>query len=100
MIHDFTYIIKCQDYYKIGRARNVNRRLDTLQIGNPILLELIRVIPGGHYESRLHLIFRHKRIRGEWFKLTAEDLKIEQSELYKPIKIGKEEYLSNKKDEE
>lgn len=58
---------------KIGVAREPERRILELQIGNPYLLTLIGKIPAKsrshaeHLESRLHKYFSRYHIRGEWF---------------------------------
>lgn len=54
---------------KIGLAKDVERRLSILQIGNPNCLQLIAVIPGDErLEHLLHYAFMPDRIRGEWFR--------------------------------
>ena len=73
----FVYIIKCEQWYKIGKAKNVNSRLSGLQTGNPFPLELIHVIPCKDYnkaESYLHNIFANRRGLGEWFELNDNDI--------------------------
>ncbi|MDP9380547.1 MAG: GIY-YIG nuclease family protein [Chloroflexota bacterium] len=70
------YIVRCGDSYKIGRAQNVWRRIDTLQTGAPQKLELMYTVnsPDARVtEGTLHLLFRAKRVHGEWFALTDED---------------------------
>ena len=54
---------------KIGVARDVLRRLDALQIGNPLTLRIIGVITDVDlYDERdMHNRFAHLRLRGEWF---------------------------------
>lgn len=38
-------------------------------------LELLFTVPGyGIEEAKLHKLFDDKRIRGEWFSLTSDDL--------------------------
>jgi hypothetical protein len=62
--------------YKIGRSTNMLSRLTDLQISCPTAMTLIAVIEGNAAtERRLHERFAEKRIRGEWFRLTADDLK-------------------------
>jgi hypothetical protein len=59
---------------KIGKSNNPRKRLDELQIGNPYKLVLYAVINdvSQAFENRLHNLFDHLRINGEWFKLTDE----------------------------
>lgn len=72
----YIYVIECEGLYKIGWARSSPRlRRKTLQIGSPFELTLIGVIPGERIdEAEWHRVFAHKRVRGEWFKLTPEDI--------------------------
>lgn len=59
--------------YKIGMARNVEKRVDELQIGNHQKLYIIAKIYFGtdarayHIEKLLHRMYSRARIRGEWF---------------------------------
>lgn len=61
-------------YYKIGRSNNPLKRESTLQSEKPTI-ELI-----GHWEmvykeeKALHDYYSNKRIRGEWFALTPNDV--------------------------
>ena len=60
---------------KIGMSQNVEKRLETLQVGNSKNLFLVQEIK--YYcwdfnyslvlEGELHFEFRHQRLRGEWF---------------------------------
>ena len=68
----YTYIMKSQGLYKIGKAIDVNARLKGFQCGNPYI-ELIKIIQGNH-ERKLHQLYKEKRVRGEWFSLTEEDV--------------------------
>lgn len=69
----FTYILKEKSgFYKIGRSKNVDRRLKDIKCGNPTV-EIIKTYKGD-YENMLHRIFESKKVCGEWFALTQEDL--------------------------
>lgn len=60
---------------KIGKANCVKGRLSTLQTGHYTDLELLLTLPGGYeVERELHNRFADKRVRGEWFNLTSDDL--------------------------
>ena len=58
---------------KIGVAKNVENRMDTLQTGNPtelILIAKVKCKSKAHaysLETQLHKIYSRKRIRREWF---------------------------------
>ena len=76
---NYIYIVKCDEYYKIGYSFNVVNRLNSLQGGNPYPLELIlvRKLPEAKYfESVLHNVFKKFRIRGEWFKISPQNIEI------------------------
>lgn len=68
----FTYLIKSHNLYKIGKARDVDKRVKTYRTHNP-KFELIKIIEGD-CERSLHSIYHHKRIKGEWFDLDDYDL--------------------------
>jgi len=71
------YLIKCLDMYKIGWSHNPQKRLESLQIGSPYKMQLLweDTIPNYlQIEKGLHWKFEDKWIRGEWFKLDAQDV--------------------------
>jgi hypothetical protein len=73
----YLYLIKCQQYYKIGVANDVQSRLAQLSTGNPFELEPLTVSSFNNasvVEAALHQCFASKRTRGEWFALTQDDL--------------------------
>lgn len=78
----YVYLIKCNDKYKIGRAWDIDNRLNSLQCGNPYELELVwaaRITDSVETEGLLHEHFSAKRIFREWFGLTDEDVKTVKS---------------------
>lgn len=64
------YFIQCMTRVKIGFTRHdPNKRLKSLQTGNPHELKLLKVIKGDlGLETSLHYKFRKHRINGEWFE--------------------------------
>lgn len=61
-------------YYKIGRSDNPLKREKTLQSEKPTI-ELIHKFKCEYgIEKELHNLYKHKRIRGEWFKLDNDDI--------------------------
>lgn len=72
--HGFVYLIFADNgLTKIGLARNVKMRLDTLKTASPCHLTLLHSIKTNRAESletELHINFASKRIRGEWFNLS------------------------------
>jgi len=65
------------DFVKIGFTKtDPAQRLSALQTGNPEKLELVATVPAYHrlVECRFHRRLADKRVRGEWFELTAHEL--------------------------
>jgi hypothetical protein len=78
-VYGFVYLVKGHPgEYKIGRTNLVDRRLSELGATASIEQELIHEIktddPSG-LEVYWHRRFQEKRMRGEWFKLTAADIR-------------------------
>ena len=74
---DHVYLLQCEGYYKIGIAHNVAKRVASMTTGNPFPIHVVLsdIVPNAHkYEQSLHEMFKHKRIRGEWFQLTPDDV--------------------------
>ena len=60
---------------KIGFSKDVNRRLKSLQTGNPTVLKIHHTEPVPEnrvrvLERKLHRELNHKRLKGEWFDLS------------------------------
>ena len=79
----FVYVIYLDDsakqrFYKIGMSSNFNNRFDAHQGSSPFDLCVACVYYVGNMreeESILHVIFKDKRVHGEWFDLNYDDLK-------------------------
>lgn len=75
------YFAKCANFVKIGRSKNVEKRLKTIQNGCPHKLELLRIFytpsdtADAAFETWLHNRFRNCHSRGEWFHASPELLK-------------------------
>jgi hypothetical protein len=70
------YVVTCGTRTKIGIARDIDKRLASLQTSNPDPVELIRTFPGPmklvrQWEKQAHEELKDHRISGEWFELTA-----------------------------
>lgn len=64
--------------YKIGRTRrSVDKRLSEFKTGNSAILEIVDVFNskwGTKIETYLHKHFGTKRLGGEWFELSDNDI--------------------------
>ena len=69
---EVVYLIGSPDggLVKIGTTVDLARRLNSLQLCSPVILEVLATVPGGYaLESKLHTTFAGKRKHGEWFDL-------------------------------
>lgn len=76
--HGFVYFITSQDsgLTKVGFSHDPAKRLKQLQTGHGSRLRIpmqIKTKNPRALEARLHLLFKHKRQAGEWFRLDKED---------------------------
>jgi hypothetical protein len=73
----FIYILKSLEIYKIGRAKHLDSRIKAYKTENPHGIELLHQKEVDDYisvESNLLMKFKEKQVRGEWFKLSIEDI--------------------------
>lgn len=74
------YILKTgKNLYKIGKTQDIQKRLAAYQTYLPVLFRIIRQYPADNMtelEESLHVIFQHKRVKGEWFELSVDDITI------------------------
>jgi hypothetical protein len=74
------YILKTgKDLFKIGKTQDLHRRLAAYRTHLPVDFRIIRQYPAtnaGTLEESLHIVFQHRRVQGEWFRLTNDDLVI------------------------
>ena len=83
------YLISNGTHYKIGKTKNIESRLKSLQTSSPSKLELISVFETGSknrmdiLERELHEHFSDNRLSGEWFdiKITKEQFLTKCEEL-------------------
>lgn len=66
------------DQYKIGMTNGtVNERIEQLQVGNGNEIYFVNEFETRHFkrvEKWVHRVYANKRIEGEWFELTEEDV--------------------------
>ena len=66
-----------QGHYKIGKAKDLTRRVRDLRIQLPWPITVNYAFQSTNYhqdERTLHQHFKHKRLNGEWFDLELDDL--------------------------
>lgn len=71
------YILESNNFYKIGITTNLEKRLKTLQVGNPFTIKVItshRFKRTYLVEQFLHGLLSRYRKNGEWFDLDTEQL--------------------------
>lgn len=74
---DNLYLIRCNEYYKIGIATELQNRLTSLQTGNPyrLIVEACFQFPNAAIvEKVLHQKFARVRKLGEWFELGSREV--------------------------
>lgn len=73
----YVYLLKCQDFYKIGIATDVHKRISGMQTGSPYTILLVASVEVDNplaLEKELHAMYSHRHHRREWFALTEEDV--------------------------
>ena len=72
------YLLRSQDgLYKIGKSKTPNIRIRALCVVLPFDIMPVHVIYSRDYgwaERYLHAKFEGQRVRGEWFRLSEEDV--------------------------
>jgi hypothetical protein len=80
---EFIYMLVCQDqvgpaYIKFGIANNLRNRIDGLQTGCPIPIQVLGFVEvwtrpeAAKVERSLHSVFDSRRVTGEWFRFDLE----------------------------
>lgn len=74
------YILKTgKDLFKIGKTRDLHKRLASYHTHLPVLFRVVRQYAAANMEdleASLHIVFQHRRVKGEWFRLGNDDLTI------------------------
>jgi hypothetical protein len=71
------YVIKCNEYYKIGHSINFAHRLDNFRNANPYPIEVVLFLVTDYYreiEGQIHQLLDEKRVYREWFLLENKDI--------------------------
>lgn len=71
----WVYVVKCGEFYKVGIANSVKRRLETLQTATPYRIELVKAwqcSDAAKQERTIHGLLWRFHERGEWFKLPIQ----------------------------
>lgn len=77
----YIYLLKSniegENLYKIGLTTNIKKRTNQLQTANPNLILETSFQTKHDYklETYLHNHFKNRKVKGEWFKLSEEDIK-------------------------
>lgn len=73
----WVYLVRVNNFFKIGIAANVKLRVSQMQVGCPYDMELVQtwhcINPCANEES-LHRMLSPWHVRGEWFELPKEVL--------------------------
>lgn len=74
------YILQCNNRFKIGVTNDIQRRLLSLQTGNPDKIEVVHLeerLNPTKAERYLHRCFQKNRLTGEWFEgITLRDIRV------------------------
>ncbi len=80
----FIYLIGASNgLVKIGKTTDTGSRIAILNTGSPVELTIIacfKTTLADEVEERLHSVYAEKRIKGEWFALTPEDIETIKNE--------------------
>lgn len=78
-LRGYVYLLKMVngEYYKIGRTKNYQNRLETFGVKLPFPVEYEYILQAKdmyQLERELHQRFADKRVGGEWFALSQADI--------------------------
>ena len=84
----YVYLIQSLEngYYKIGKSKNPNKRIEQLQTGNSSKLKLISTYQSelsNKIEGTLHRKYSYLKKEGEWFDLSIREEIVFQEECKK-----------------
>lgn len=73
------YMLKCGEFYKIGYARNFKERFYGYAVHNPHEVSIVKCFDTIDYSAFEEYVFKSycdKHHRGEWFKLSDNDVQV------------------------
>lgn len=77
-IGNCVYIIKTgKNLYKIGKTQDLQKRLAAYHTHLPVIFRVVRQYLSAdmaELERNLHIVLQHKRVKGEWFELSNDEL--------------------------
>lgn len=82
--------------FKVGKTKNLKRRLKAMETDFPFEIRTFHFWEtpwNSALERYLHIYLSDKRIRGEWFKLTAMDIDACEQEVKKFFDYVKEYWV-------
>lgn len=71
----FVYLIRMGEFFKIGIAKDVHKRISAMRVNTPHSVELLkhwRCRNPRDFEKHMHLRFREFKVQGEWFRLPKD----------------------------
>ncbi len=74
----FVYLFRLGECFKIGIAKDVQKRLSSIQVSTPHNVELIKSWRCRNpltLEKRMHERFKQYKVQGEWFRLPEDAVK-------------------------
>lgn len=80
----YVYLIKSEYGYKIGKTKNLKQRTQLFGVKLPFPIEIAGYGWFEDYssaETEYHRRYAHKRLEGEWFKLSESDVRTISQEL-------------------
>jgi hypothetical protein len=76
--YGYVYAIKSLDLIKVGVAKNIEKRMETMRLHNPHGCELLfyrRTYAPYTFEKRMHELLAEKAVGREWFRVTLEEVR-------------------------
>lgn len=73
----YLFRVRDSNMYKIGYTSNIKKRIKQQQVGNPGEIELVHSFASRYpslLEKAMHGKFKSKKVRGEWFELTDDEV--------------------------